>query len=172
MKPRIDSRWVVVAAAFWSGCSIPATIVKNDGVTFEASIEGGDPSSLHVRLDDRRCDLNPLVRIPRDEIRSIDHPGDVLAIAFTAIAALSLVPLGVGIADVEIGNDTGNPWQTLIGGLSALVGGAMFLSSGAIATPFWIMWARSRERARPDAPPFVPASQDGPVGSMRQGCGD
>jgi hypothetical protein len=65
----------------FAACS--ATITRTQGPAYDARITGSDADSLRVR--DRKG--NDFV-IPREDVRDIDHPGNVLGIIGIVIAGL------------------------------------------------------------------------------------
>ncbi|MFL5307065.1 MAG: hypothetical protein ACJ8F1_17745 [Polyangia bacterium] len=76
------ARWVTLAAALavaTVGCGTTATIKKTNGADYELEIVRSTPSELIVATRDGE---RP---IPRNEIREIDHPGNVSVTAGVAL---------------------------------------------------------------------------------------
>jgi len=53
-------------------CSSQATIIKNDNTPIKGRIESSDKDNLYVDF------FNEKITVPRNEINSIDHPGNVM----------------------------------------------------------------------------------------------
>ncbi len=82
------ARWVTLAASLAAasvGCGTTATIKKTNGAEYELEIVRSTPSELIVAT---RTGNRP---IPREEIRDIDHPGNVALIAGVALLAAGAV---------------------------------------------------------------------------------
>jgi hypothetical protein len=71
---------LVSCAAF--GCSTTATITRISGPPIEASIEGGSPSSIV---------LEGGAVVSRNDIRDVDHPGNVHAVVGGVILGYGLL---------------------------------------------------------------------------------
>jgi len=80
-----------VLCAF-AGCSTTATISRTNGPEYEAEILGSNANALRVR-DDYGREL----RVPREEVADIDHPGNVLYTIGVVLIAVS-VPMFIAAA--------------------------------------------------------------------------
>jgi hypothetical protein len=92
------------------GCSTTATVVRRDGTELEGTINGGTPTGVVVTTEDGQG-----AHIPRDDIREIDHPGNVHAIAGGLFVLLSGMML-VGQSESCDRNPSGECWAFLIPG--------------------------------------------------------
>ena len=122
-----------------SGCgSLPtATIYRTPRRHFEARIESGDASALHVRhADGTALSLAP------SEVSAIDHPGDVQFFVGAGLLALGLWSLLPTYSDdtQRSESDLGIFARRLVGFMFTFSGGLSMIGGGAV-------WAHSRSAA-------------------------
>lgn len=84
-------RWVcvVMVALFWMGCDKNATLVLRDRGAFHARIVDGNERQLWVV----HASTNHVESIPREEVVSIDHPGDVWITTGAMLLGVALAQL-------------------------------------------------------------------------------
>lgn len=117
-----------------SSCSTTATILTRDKKTTEATIIGGDHDVLLVK---NTYGLETIVR--RNEVRDIDHPGNVIALLgglFLAGTALDLAALGAICA-------TGSSAVRDCTGIFAVLGTGAAISAGMLVWGLWT-WMTSK----------------------------
>ena len=122
------------------GCAPPATVTRTDGRLFEGRITGGDTQHVFVAGEP----------VARQDIRDIDHPGNVQAAVGTGMALAFGIGSGAALAQV-IDRGTGDV-RGLVLGCST----GMFLLSAAMGTWGWVVWTRSVEAA--ESPPTTSVS--------------
>jgi hypothetical protein len=129
-----------------SGCATTATISRTDGWTYEADILDSDASSLHVRDVYGRE-----VRVPREEVADIDHPGNLL-LTFGLIAVAMSIPLIVG--DLAQDKSQRTEWS----GLGVVIGAGEAIAGLSLAIPGWVRYRHSTRAAKAfeDANPILP----------------
>jgi len=120
------------------GCSTNA-LIRDGQWEHDVPIMRSTPTEIIVRTNDGER------AIPRAEIRDIDHPGNVLALAGLPILALGVANLA-GAWSCADGDGASNGWcvGTGLGFLTASIGGLMTAFGLAI-------WSRSFTRAGGDS---------------------
>jgi len=117
-----------------TACSTTATIHRNRGPAFEATVTRSEPDALYVRADDGRE-----YRVPAGEVRDVDHPGNVLAllggISLGAAALVAAAPTGDGVD-----RDQQQQGKLFAAGVYGVLGLALFVPGLAI-------WLRSHDAA-------------------------
>ena len=124
-------------AAVTGACSTTATISRDHGPAYEATIVGSDADTL--RLEDRYGHPFP---VPRGDVVDIDHPGNVLM-------TIGAVMLGVGTLNVlgtygEVIEPMPGQSQSqaaVNAGIATMIPGAVMTVVGAI------IYHRSRKNA-------------------------
>ncbi len=131
------------------GCA--ATIHRHGDVpSYEAELADSNASSLILKLDDKR-----FFSVPVEEVRDIDHPGNVMMVIGGALGGLCLLLGGVASVDATLRRDL-PPMLAVYGGasLGLLLGGAIpYLKSLSAAS-----------RLRPPTPP--PAEERAPPSAL------
>lgn len=135
--------WLVLV--FPLGCATTATIVTRDGRRTEAHLAGGDHDRLLLRSD---YGVETTVR--RAEVKDIDYPGNVHAVAGGVTAGLMALELAV------FGAMCANGGSTTICPLELTVFGA--IGTAGLAMLAWGLWtwlnATAVVRDTIDAPPL------------------
>lgn len=88
-------RWMKVATALslmTIGCSTTSTIARIHGGAIEGNIVGGSPDSIFIATDGGvECEIQ------RDDISSIDYPGNVHRNAGLAVTAYGALNIALGL---------------------------------------------------------------------------
>lgn len=137
----------ILTAILGSGCATTATIHRAAAPGLDAAIVDSDAEAVYVTSDSGR-----LFRIPRREIASIDHPGNVVAL----VGALLLA---VGATAFLAASDYNDDEARTVALVYGVPGGAMLVTG-------LFPWLRSRNAVghfgqpqRVDAPTVLPADQ-------------
>jgi hypothetical protein len=117
-----------------SGCSTTATISRANGRELEGKIVGSNSSSILVETEG-----DSTLRVSRDEITDIDHPGNAAAVVGGFLGAYGALNIAVGAG----GCDTGGAAYCTGVFLPAALGASMLIwglttwsnSTGAAARP-------------------------------------
>jgi hypothetical protein len=115
------------------GCSTNA-LIRDSRFEHDAPILRSTPSEIIVRTNEGER------AIPRAEIRDIDHPGNVLALAGVPILTLGLANLAGAWSCADRGPTDSFCFGTGAGFLTASIG-ALMVAFGAV------IWGRSTARA-------------------------
>lgn len=86
----------VAAFALLLGCSTTSTVVHVSEPDIEGDIVGGSPESIFVELDS-----GAEVEVRRDEITSIDHPGNVHAGVGAGVLGYGILNIAVGAPECD-----------------------------------------------------------------------
>ncbi|MCA2977573.1 MAG: hypothetical protein INH41_20685 [Myxococcaceae bacterium] len=123
----------MVPVALSTGCATTATVTVQNGIVYEARISGGDAQHLLLTSE---YGVNRVVR--RAEVRDIDHPGNVVAVAggiLAGIAALNMVTVATSCGSSQ----QGAPCIPLLS-----IGGIMLAGGGTMLT--WGLWTWTGSR--------------------------
>jgi len=119
-----------------TACSNTATIHRNRGPAYEAKITRSEPGALYVLGDDGRE-----YRVPADEVRDIDHPGNVLAV-------LGGVSLGFAGLALALPSRDENRFEDGAGGNARATVAFTYAALGlGLLVPGLAIWLRSRGAA-------------------------
>lgn len=151
-------------ALLLASCST-ASIHRKDGATVRAEIKGSNAKSVCVALEGitgarpgtrmhvefmkrqlerdgkEHCPIDQ-VAIARQDIRDIDHPGDIPALIFTPLAVAGWIPSLMSIASYS--DDEGEAFRTY-----GIFMTAFAVTSTIAAVWGWISWGTSRSAAAP-----------------------
>jgi hypothetical protein len=137
----------VLCHAFAGGCGTSAVIDTKEGRHVDARIVGGSPGSIYLAGDDR-----DQFTLRRDDIASIDHPGDVPIIIGTVLTAIGAFRLWQGDSRCNDRGASGDVY--CIANATPAMGGVLSLA--------WGLWAYHRsthafaDRSRPEPDPVMP----------------
>ena len=117
-----------LVALLLTGCSTTATIHRQAGPAYEATIVDSDRDSLYVLGDDGREYV-----VPAEQVRDVDHPGNVLVV-------VGGITLGVaGLTAIAMSNNDRGSSSSTDWAVPALYG-AIGLG---LLVPGLTTWARS-----------------------------
>ncbi len=136
-----------LVAALTSACSQTATITRQRGPAYEAKITRSDPTGLYVLGDDGRE-----YRVPAEEVRDIDHPGNVLVVlggVSLGFAGLLALPATGSNANTDGPDTSGVQMAAAMYGIL----GVAFLVPGLIT---WISSKNAAANLRPVAADLPP----------------
>lgn len=138
-----------VIASHLIGCSTQAYVCRTQSDAVEGRITSSDVNSVGVQLGDGR-----ITSVPRSHIQSIDHPGNVLAVAGLCVLLMGLEIIATEPQD----NDSLAVTGAIVGrpGLTMLAwGGVNYMRSKQAAASF----ENEGVRLRTPAPnrPYLPA---------------
>jgi hypothetical protein len=123
-----------------SACST-ATIYRHNAPDLEATIVGGSDKYLYVETEDGR-----VVRIAREKVSEIDHPGNV-----EAIVGSILLAYGGGLTAWGLAGRENGPMSVALGVSGGILGipGVILLASGLMN---WSRSASAVDAQDPDLP--------------------
>jgi hypothetical protein len=139
----------VAALLVLCGCATTATVTTSRG-TIEATILGGDDDALLVMNE-----AGSKRRVPREDVREIDHPGNVLATIFGISSGLfGAYTVGFAASGFCGGGSSGGG----AGVLPCALMGSLTVASLALFTAGLYSWISSR-----NAVFNPPPASEGPV---------
>jgi hypothetical protein len=103
------------------GCSTTSTIARVNGPPIEGDIVGGSRETIFVRSDDDRE-----FEIPREEISSVDYPGNVHANVGAGVLAYGVLNIAVGLPKCNEQTDSKAAYCTGVF-LPAAIGAGMII---------------------------------------------
>jgi hypothetical protein len=143
---------VACHAVVASGCGTSALIDTKEGRHYDARIVGGSPGSIYLAREDR-----DRFTLRRDEIASVDHPGDVPIIVGTVLTAIGAFRLWQGDSRCNDRGASGDIY-CIAHATPAMLG---------LLSLAWGLWAYHRstrafaDRSRPEPDPVMPLHAPG-----------
>lgn len=137
VRAMLHRRLVAAAlcALLTSACSTTATISRNRGPAYEAKITRSEPDALYVLGDDGRE-----YRVPAEEVREIDHPGNVLALLGGISLGIALLVAATPVDTNDFDADDQRENKFVAASVYGLLGVGLFVPGLAI-------WMRSHGAA-------------------------
>jgi hypothetical protein len=138
---------VVCHALAGAGCGTSALIDTKEGRHVDARILGGSPGSIYLAGDNR-----DRFTLRRDDIASVDHPGDVPIIVGTVLTAIGVFRLWQGDTRCNDWGASGDGY-CIANAAPAMVG---------LLSLAWGLWAYHRSThafadvSRPEPDPVMP----------------
>jgi hypothetical protein len=159
MKLGVGVRSAVVAVTLTTlGCSTTATVFRVNAPPVEAEVVGGSRDAIYV-VDD----FGRRFPIPRNEIRDVDHPGNVHAAVGAAIFGYGILNIALGYSKCQDRQD--NQAAFCIGVFTPAVLGAILMGWGFAthASSVDAVQDLSRPNAFPPPMPLAPHRARAPV---------
>lgn len=87
----MPTKFAVVLLSLLCGCSTTATISRSNGTQLHGEIQRGDQDTLVIKTNEGNT-----LRLPKSEISSIDHPGNVAGAVGGFLMGYGLVNIAMG----------------------------------------------------------------------------